>query len=149
MIEIVRIPPGLAAPAWRDVAPWLAPAIALAEGRHTLATTLERVQSGKMVGYVALSDAKPIMACIAQVALYPAEKWLQVPFCGGRDMRFWLEPLVDEIDSLAYNQHCVGVEISGRGGWARVLRQFGYRPSAHHNLLCKRLDWQHARKAAE
>jgi len=140
MIELWHLPPELAAAAWPDVAPLLAPAVAMAEGRHTLQTTLQRVQDGHMQAVVALSDARPIMACITQVALYPAQRWLQVPFCGGSRMREWLAPLLETIDGLAYDNQCVGIEISGRGGWERVLAPFGYVPNENHHLLVKRLD---------
>ena len=149
-VEIARVPTALVQAAWPDMAPWLAPAIERACGRHTMATTLERLANADMLAVVALRDARPIMACILQVALYPAQKWLQVPFCGGRDMADWLEPLLDEIDSLAYEYQCVGVEISGRGGWQRVLRDYGYRLETDGNLLVKRLDEPMAvRRAAE
>lgn len=146
MIEIFRVPPNFAHLAYRDIATLIAPAVEMAEGRHTLATTLDRLQTGHMTALVALRDAKPIMACIIQVAMYPAEKWLQVPFCGGRDMASWLEPLVATVDDFAYNEQCVGVEISGRGGWERVLRPYGY--SRTHSLLAKRLVPRAERKAA-
>ena len=149
-VEIARVPTALVPAAWPDMAPLLAPAIERACGRHTLATTLERLANADMLAVVALRNARPIMACVVQVALYPAQKWLQVPFCGGTDMTAWLEPLLDEIDSLAYEYQCVGVEISGRGGWQRVLRDYGYRLETDGNLLVKRLDEPMAvRRAAE
>jgi hypothetical protein len=148
MIEIFRVPAGMAYAAWPEVAPLLAPAIEMTEGRHTAATTLSRVSTGHMTCLVALSAARPIMGCIIQVALYPAEKWLQIPFCGGSRMGEWLPQLMDTIDAFAYNEQCVGVEISGRGGWVRVLAPYGYVPSESHHLLCKRLVPVSERKVA-
>jgi hypothetical protein len=148
VIEIFRVPAGMAYAAWPEVAPLLAPAIEMTEGRHTVATTLARVSSGHMTCLVALSSARPIMGCVIQVALYPAEKWLQIPFCGGSRMGEWLPQLVDTIDAFAYNEQCVGVEISGRGGWVRVLAPYGYVPSESHHLLCKRLVPVSERKVA-
>lgn len=139
MIEIFRLPSNWAYQAWPDVAPLIAPAVEMSEGRHTLATTLNRVMEERMTCLVALSQARPIMGCIIQVALYPAEKWLQIPFCGGSRMREWLPQLMDTIDAFAYNEQCVGVEISGRGGWRRVLAPYGYVPSRSHHLLVRRL----------
>jgi hypothetical protein len=148
MIEIFRVPAGMAYAAWPEVAPLLAPAIEMSEGRHTVATTLSRVSTGHMTCLVALSAARPIMGCIIQVALYPAEKWLQIPFCGGSRMGEWLPQLMDTIDAFAYNEQCVGVEISGRRGWVRVLAPYGYVPSESHHLLCKRLVPVSERKVA-
>jgi hypothetical protein len=148
VIEIFRVPSGMAYAAWPEIAQLIAPAVDMSEGRHNLATTLSRVATGHMTALVALSNARPIMGCIIQVALYPAEKWLQVPFCGGSRIKEWLPQLVDTIDAFAYNEQCVGVEISGRGGWKRVLAPFGYLPSPHHHLLQKRLVPRAERKAA-
>lgn len=149
MVEIFHAPPAIIPMAWIDIAPLIAPAVDLAGGRHTLATTLDRLQNARMQALVGLVNAKPVMACVTQVALYPAQKWLQVPFCGGRGMKLWLEPLLDAIDGLAYDNGCVGIEISGRGGWVRVLRKYGYRPDPNHpSLLIRRLDLLTTRKVA-
>jgi hypothetical protein len=149
MIEIFRVPSGMAYAAWPEVAPLLAPAVEMSEGRHTLATTLARVSTGHMTALVALSQARPIMGCIIQVAIYPAEKWLQVPFCGGTRMKEWLPSLLDTLDSYAYNEQCAGVELFGRGGWKRVLAPYGYVPGQYSQaLLSKRLIPGAGRKAA-
>jgi hypothetical protein len=89
------------------------------------------------------------MGCIIQVALYPAEKWLQIPFCGGSRMKEWLPGIMDTIDAFAYNEQCVGVEISGRGGWARVLAPYGYvRSEVNPHLTVRRLVPHAERKVA-
>jgi hypothetical protein len=134
-VEVYHVPPALIPMAWVDIAPLIAPAVDMADGRHTLSTTQDRLQGARMQALLCLRDARPLAACVTQVGLYPAQKWLQVPFCGGREMRVWLEPLLDVLDGLAYDNGCVGIEISGRGGWSRVLRRFGFRPAMHHPAL--------------
>jgi hypothetical protein len=148
-VEVFPVPPHLAAMAWRDIAPLVAPAVDRSGGRHNLQTTLQRLQSGHMQALLCLREAKPLAACVVQVARYPAQNWLQILFCGGSGMRLWLEPLLDEIDSLAYENECVGIEISGRGGWRRVLRKYGYHPDPNHPaLLIKPLGIQEWKRAA-
>jgi hypothetical protein len=146
--ELMRLPPRLAWAAWPDIAPLIEPAIRMSDGRHTAATTLQAVQACEMQAFVALRDAEPIMACITRIALYPAQRWLQIPFCGGLDMRAWLPALVDAIDDLAFSEGCIGVEIFGRDGWARVLRRYGYEPAPHGHLLVKRVGFLEAERAA-
>ena len=138
-VEIMRLPATLAYAAWPEVAPLIAPAVDMSEGRHTLATVLRDVQACEAQAFLALRNAKPIMACITRVALYPAQKWVQVPFCGGRDIAAWLEPMVDALDRLAWTERCAGIEIFGRPGWVRVLKPHGYRRSGSMPwLLAKR-----------
>lgn len=146
-IEIMRLPARMAWAAWPEVAPLIAPAVELSEGRHNLATTLEGVQSCEMQAFVALRDARPIMACITRVALYPAQKWLQIPFCGGRDMRAWLEPMLSVLDDLAIAEMCAGIEIFGRPGWQRVLAPYGYAPDRLGHILVKRVGFSLERAA--
>lgn len=149
MIEIFRIPVSVIPPTWPEIAALIAPAVEMAEGRHTLDTTRDRLMAEDMLALVGLRDARPVVACVVQIGLYPAQKWLQVPFCGGHDMRSWLEPLTDELDALAQEFQCVGIELSGRGGWQRALRRFGYEPSRNHaGLTVKRLEPAMARRAA-
>jgi hypothetical protein len=64
-------------------------------------------------------------------------------------MKEWLPQLVDTIDAFAYNEQCVGVEISGRGGWVRALAPFGYvRSKVNPHLTIRRLVPTAERKVA-
>jgi len=45
--------------------------------------------------------------------------------CGGKDMKEWVK-FFPQIDQYAKDEGC-RLRISGRRGWERVLRPFGYR----------------------
>ena len=52
---------------------------------------------------------------------------LHILITAGVDLERWLEPMLDEIESLAGDQVIDAITLSGRPGWARTLRRFGYR----------------------
>jgi|KBSSwiStaDraftv2_1062776.scaffolds.fasta_scaffold68511_5 hypothetical protein len=45
--------------------------------------------------------------------------------CGGKDMKSWVG-LFPQLESFARNEGC-SLRISGRIGWARVLKKYGFK----------------------
>lgn len=121
------VPTRLVAAVWDDVAPILKPAIDLAAGRHSIASTFDQLRSGHMQLFLAVSDDKPRAAAITQVLEYPAANWLVVLFCAGKGLPEWGRDGIEAIEDWARRCGCSGVEIVGRAGWAMAL---GYTKSA-------------------
>lgn len=121
------VPTRLVAAVWDDVAPILKPAVDLAAGRHSIASTLDQLRSGHMQLFLAVLDDKPRAAAVTQVLEYPAASWLVVLFCAGKGLPDWGRDGIEAIEDWARRCGCSGVEIVGRAGWAMAL---GYTKSA-------------------
>lgn len=121
------VPTRLVPAIWDDVAPILKPAIELAAGRHSLASTFDQLRSGHMQLFLAVAGDKPKAAAVTQVLEYPAANWLVVLFCAGKGLPEWGRDGIEAIEDWARRCGCGGVEIVGRAGWAMAL---GYEKSA-------------------
>jgi len=121
------VPTRLIPAVWDEAASLLAPAIELAAGRHTLASTLDQLRSGHMQLFFAIRNDIPTAAAVTQVLEYPAASWLVVLFCGGKGLPDWGKDGIAAIEDWARRCDCKGVEIIGRAGWAMAL---GYEKSA-------------------
>lgn len=121
------VPTRLIPAVWDDVAPLLKPAVELAAGRHSLASTFDQLRSGHMQLFVAVQDDAARAAAVTQVLEYPSANWLVVLFCAGKGLPDWGRDGIEAIEDWARRCGCSGVEIVGRAGWAMAL---GYQKSA-------------------
>jgi hypothetical protein len=121
------VPTRLIPAVWDEAAPLLAPAIAMAAGRHSLPSTLEQLRSGHMQLFFAVKEDVPVAAAVTQVLEYPSASWMVVLFCGGKGLPAWGRDGISAIEDWAKRCGCSGVEIIGRAGWAMAL---GYEKSA-------------------
>lgn len=128
-----------AAKIWHIVAPLLAPAVALTEGRYDMQAVFNQVREQRSLLWVVYDDDLVIKAAfIAAKRRYPCADWLAVEFMGGDGMNDWIETVVETLASFARESDLVGLEMAGRKGWTRVLAASGWRENAV--LLIKPLD---------
>ena len=121
------VPTRLVPAVWDEASALLAPAIEMAAGRHSLASTLDQLRSGHMQLFLAVRNDVPVAAAVTQVLEYPAASWLVVLFCAGKGLPDWGKDGIAAIEDWARRCGCSGVEIVGRAGWAMAL---GYEKSA-------------------
>lgn len=113
---------------WPVVAPLLAPAIELASSRMSMRTVRDWLEDGRYVLWVAHADDRVIKAAfLTREAQYPLRRMLTIDGCGGSDMQGWLQAASDAFRSHSRAAGLDGVEMYGRTGWARALRQLGWR----------------------
>lgn len=105
---------------WPRVEDLLRPAIDQSGGRYTIDTTRAAISRGEMQLWVAFNETEIFAAMTSTVSVYPAKTMLCVVHCGGRMMGLWLQTMND-VENWAKAQGCAGVEIIGRGGWAKAL----------------------------
>jgi hypothetical protein len=90
-------------------------------GRHTESSTRQKLADGEYVLLAAIDETSIKSACVCGVSQYPASNWLTIILCGGDDMVDWLRDGKQALDHLARINHCEGVEVLGRRGWARAM----------------------------
>jgi hypothetical protein len=90
---------------------------------HTLVHVREAIESNEAQLWP-MSDA----AVVTEIKVYPT---------GARVLSYWLaggalESIVRlhqfAIEPFAIDKRCVGIEVRGRRGWARTLREQGFEP---------------------
>jgi hypothetical protein len=124
---------------WHVVAPMLAGAVALSEGRYNMRSVFDGLQKRIALLWVVYDDDLVIRAAFtAAKRRYPQSAWLCVEFMGGDGMNDWIEEVVRTLTSFAKDSGLVGLEMVGRKGWTRVLAASGWRENAV--MLVKRFE---------
>lgn len=121
------VPTRLVPAVWDEAAVFLAAAVEMTGGRHSMMSTQEQLRSGHMQLFLAVKDDVPIAAAVTQVLEYPAASWAVVLFCGGKGLPDWGKDGIAAIEDWARRCGCSGVEIIGPAGWAMAL---GYEKPA-------------------
>ncbi len=108
-----------------DSAHYLQPAVDRGIGGMTLEDYKERVMLGDMQLW-----CNEGFAAVTEVINYPQSRVVVIHLAGGA-----LEPLLGaagELDQFARMVGATGIEIVGRKGWAKVLKEQGYQEIAVH-----------------
>lgn len=111
--------------AFDQAAPMLEPALSHMNGELLLEDVRERVLLGDMQLWLGEG-----YAAVTEVLNYPRRRVVLVHLAGGE-----LAPLVEadgELVKFAKLVEATGIEIIGRKGWVRALRDRGYREAAVH-----------------
>jgi hypothetical protein len=133
---LLGIPPDVVPAFWQIAAPLIGRAIEHADGRYEIADVLAAVLARDMQLWIAV-DARSMAveaACVTEIVAYPREKRCGLVFCAGREADRWIRHL-PEIADWAREQGCAALELQGRPGWERLLRDW----QKTHVLLRKRL----------
>lgn len=113
------------AEAFDSVAHLLQPAVE----RNPIGFTLEDIKEKVLTGYMQLWKDEGY-AAVTEVLNYPGSRVVLVHLAGGE-----LEALLEadsELVKFARMVGATGIEIIGRKGWVRALRDRGYREAAVH-----------------
>lgn len=102
------------------------------KGTVTAGRLLDDVMHGKRQCWVAL-DGKEVKACALTEILDGAMPVVALNFCAGKNREGWWREMVDEIERWARSKDITRVGIVCRPGWAKSLKQLGYRET--HRVL--------------
>lgn len=110
---------------WPAFAPWLALACDGTSGRWTTQRALAACLSGENQLLAVIKDGRPVAAVTTCISPAANGDWLTIILCGGEGMADWLTEVLDMLEKWAHTCGCVGMQISGRAGWARAA---GFTP---------------------
>ena len=134
---LIGVPAAAIEPIWSRVAPILQRACARSDGRYAVEDIHAALACGDMQLWIAIdpSQVNEIeAACATEIVNYPRERRCGLVFCAGQHPERWLHHL-QTIGDWAREQGCVAMEMQGRPGWERLLRDW----QKTHVLLTKRL----------
>ena len=123
---------------WPEVAPLLAPAVALAEGETTMDLLLESLVAGVDTRLVVVTeDERVVVAGVLTMAIFPNKKVCQVSYAGGSRLDEWCDTSIQIIEKIAKDLGADAIYIQGRKGWVRRFRRHGFFERT--TLICKEL----------
>lgn len=144
---VQSISPGDTPAIWHIVAPMLAEAVSLSEGRYDMRAVFDSVQAQHSLLWVIYDEEKVVRAAFtAAKRQYPRAAFLCVEFLGGDDMAGWVTECDRVLTAYAHDAGLDGLELVGRKGWARALATSGWRENAV--MLVKPLSAAVEEKAA-
>jgi hypothetical protein len=119
-MQLACVPPDRAAEFWPFADAWIRSAVERC-GDWTLDQIRTGVLDGRYLLWIAVADGKARGAAVTRIVAPP--RICEVVACGG-DCRGHIPRLLKVIEDFARRDGCDRVRISGRRGWARMLRDY-------------------------
>lgn len=126
-MEVALVPVEMLDTCIDEVGPLIKRATDRSGGRWRVQDVVDSILSGEQHLWVAFDDEKIWAAITTRVSHYPRMKMLDVIMCGGERMNEWLPLLLERLDKWKIDLDCVGLETSGRIGWVKRLKPYGWK----------------------
>ena len=121
--RIAMVAPDDVSVVWETIEEYIQGAIDHSQGEATLEDYYEHLSTGNMQLWLAV-DKENILACmVTQIAPYPSKRVLRIIAIGGVEMERWIQFLPD-VEHWALNMGCTSLEVWGRKGWLKILRDW-------------------------
>lgn len=120
LIEVV--PLELIDELWPQFKPYLDKVVEVAHGEVLIDEVYKRLQSGEEVIVGVFDGATVVGCCVLGISVFETgKKVLQMPYCGGQNMKDWIAEGFELVKQIAKGQDCTHIRGCGRAGWDRVL----------------------------
>lgn len=107
---------------WPHVENYLKKVVDISHGEVTLDGMYSRLCEGAEVIIVVVREGIIIGCCIIGITEFETGKRvMQMPYCGGMDMKDWINEGFAMVKQIASDQNCTHIRGCGRTGWDRVL----------------------------
>ena len=122
MIEIKQVDIECVDVFWDKVKNWVYKVVVQSNGRHTLDSTYKLLKQGTMTMFLITNKKKLCAVYVVQKVYYPAKIVLGILFCGGSKVIKEVKKIEKFFLNYAKEQKCDGLEIIGRKGWDRIIK---------------------------
>jgi hypothetical protein len=123
---MTAVPPSELRKNWPTVAPLLAPAVGFSGGRISMSSVFDWLADQRYILWLAYQDGRIGAAFVTREAHYPCRKMLCIDIAGGSEMHGWVNEADRVFRAYAKAAGLDGVEIYGRAGWVRALKNLGW-----------------------
>jgi hypothetical protein len=120
---------------WGRVAPLLQKAIERGAGELELGDVYQRLQDRHMQLLVAVEGPTILAAFVTEVVQYPRKRALRVVLAGGTGAKKWKGALRAMLHTGARAVGAKSLEVLGRPGWVRFLRDLPTVKLKYHVLV--------------
>lgn len=125
-IQVSMVPKQYVDTCWDKVEGYLEKAAHHTHGRYTVDDIRTSITDYDHDLWVAFDEEKIKAAVVTNIVVYPKRKLLCMSFCGGENMKEWLDPLLTLLRKYALDMGCDGLEATARRGWSKVFKNDGY-----------------------
>ena len=127
-MQVSLIPKDHVSVVWEDIKPYIAKAAEHTYGRYTVDDILDSIIQYNRDLWMAFDDGGVKGIVITYMKNYPQKLYLDLEFCAGDEGLTWKAPMLKVLQHWAYDNGCDGIESSGRLGWAKIMKNDGYKP---------------------
>ena len=131
MTEIERVETELAIDMVESLADMIGAAIEKSNGEYDLDDIADLIRDGYMYMLVATKEHKIMAVFLTEVIQYPRKTAIRLSLGAGEGMDEWAKPLYETMVAGAQNIGAELIEVQGRPGWGRFLKQFGCEDKYH------------------
>lgn len=128
VIEVTMVPAEHVASAWGAVSEYMQNAADYTNGRYDSDDILNLITEYGYVLWLAFDETDIKGAVVTCFTTYPKKKYLYLMFCGGEDGPEWKDKMLAILRRWAADNHCDGIEGTGRMGWEKIFKADGYKP---------------------
>ena len=111
---------------WSEVLPFISNSVAFSDGTYTAEDIYQFVKQKSMQLWVVYKNSGICCAVITEITIYPRQKRLNILFLGGVGLDKWLHK-IDEIMRWGREMGCSCVQVYGRDGWVKALKNYGFK----------------------
>lgn len=112
---------------WDVVGPWFPAACEKNGGYLEPDDYYDDIAEGRMQLWVYVRDGIAECAVVTEVQETPNRRFLFIQMCTGHDRRLWTGAVLTGLEEYARLNGCDSVQMSVRRGWAKMLREEGYK----------------------
>ena len=128
MVKIISIPRQDIWSMTDAIGPFIRKGLEYAHGEMDEQSIYEKVSQGLMEAWVVLEGATDPYAVLAtELIIHPCNRVVRVVLCGGEHLDKWMDAFLSVMDDYARRWNADGIEVIGRKGWERILKDKGYR----------------------
>lgn len=125
-MQVTLVPTEHVMQMWPTVRPFISRSVERTSGKYEVEDVLELLASGDCLLWVAFEGVEVKGAVVTHFAQYPRKRYLFLDFCGGIDGFQWKDTMLSTLRNWALDNHCSGIEATGRDGWERIFSRDGY-----------------------
>ena len=127
-LQVTAVPPEHVLEGWDYVKGHMEKAAEYTYGRYTVDDILVAITDYDHTLWIAFEGDIIYGAVVTAIKPYPRSRYLDLVFVGGVEGHAWKEPMLKTLQHWAFDCGCDGIESSGRLGWSRIFKDYGYKP---------------------
>lgn len=108
---------------WPVVAPLIEKSLVYFDNRVDIDDIYNSLKARNNQLWLVIRDGEILTAVVTEITIYPKKKVLNIAYLAGRDFRSWQDG-IDILKDFAKSLGCSSIEIRGRRGWEKLLKDF-------------------------
>lgn len=108
---------------WPEVASTIEKSLSYFDGRVCIDDVFKSLKDCKQQLWIACLNGEIVGAAVTEINIFPRKKILTIAYLAGHDFELW-KPGIEVLKDFALHHGCKSIQIHGRKGWVRLLKDF-------------------------